>query len=134
MLSFARLLLTLCLLLTLPAIAAEDEEAPPPAPPIYYKLTPSIISNLQSGARYLRADIQLMARDPQAIEALRLHTPALRNELLLLIGDQDGAALKTPKGKEKLRKTALKALQGVMEKMADKPMIEELYFTSFFVQ
>ncbi|TVT56304.1 MAG: flagellar basal body protein FliL, partial [Sedimenticola thiotaurini] len=54
--------------------------------------------------------------------------------LLLLFSDQQGQDIKDTKGKEKLRKDALKALQGVMKQIVDDESIEDLYFTSYFVE
>lgn len=82
----------------------------------------------------MRADIQLMTREDGGVEAIEFHAAALRHELFLLISDQDGAQLKNSRGKEKFRKDALKSLQKVMQHLTGKEVVEELYFTSYFVQ
>ncbi len=127
-------LFLLVLLLTSPMglLAGEDEAEKKQIE--YFKLSPSLIVNVQGKAKYIRCDVQLMTRDSDALEAIKLHAPALRHELLLLLGDQQGAELKDPKGKEKLRKAALKAVQKVMEKMTGDEAVEDLFFTSYFVQ
>ena len=125
--------LLLLLLLPLACPAAEDGEQEK-VQVEYLKLSPSLVVNVQGGARYVRCDVQLMTRDPDALESLKLHTPAIRHELLLLLSDQQGAELKQPKGKEKLRKQALKAVQGVMKELTGSPSVDDLFFTSFFVQ
>ena len=101
---------------------------------LFFKLKPSLITNVQGAASYLRCDIQLMTKNEDKLEQIRLHEPALRHELLLLLGDQQGDQVKTNKGKEKLRKSALKAVNEVMGGMDCKTCIDNLYFTSFFVQ
>ncbi|MCP4288490.1 MAG: flagellar basal body protein FliL, partial [Gammaproteobacteria bacterium] len=60
--------------------------------------------------------------------------PALRHELFLLISEQEGSKLKEPKGKESFRKIALEALRKVMLDQTGNEAIDDLYFTSFFVQ
>jgi flagellar FliL protein len=110
----------------------EGEKASPKV--TYHSLSPSLIGNIKSGGRYARCDVQLMTKDESTLEAIRLHTPALRHELLLLIGEQSGKDLTNPKGKERFRKAALKALQGVMKEMSGKESIDDLFFTAFFVQ
>ena len=124
------------LLLLLPAIAwpAEDEGEQEKVQVEYLKLSPSLVVNVQQGARYVRCDVQLMTRKPEALQQMKLHAPAIRHELLLLLSDQKGSDLKQPKGKEKLRKQALKAVQKVLEKQTGKPLVDDLFFTSFFVQ
>ena len=101
---------------------------------LFYKLTPSLITNVQGRAAYVRCDIQLMTRGENKLDQIALHEPALRHELLLMLGDQQSDTVTTPKGKEKLRKALLKAVRGVMESHACGDCVDDPYFTSFFVQ
>jgi len=101
---------------------------------LYHELPPSLVSNLQTGAKYIRCDIQLMTHDEGYLEEINLHAPALRHELLMLVSDQQGTELKTPKGKENFRKAALKAVRGVIKELTGEEMIDDLFFTSYFVQ
>lgn len=123
------------LMLALPALSAESEgETEEKKPLLYYELEPSIVANVRKGAKYLRADIQLMTREEESLEQITHHAPALRHELFMLISDQEGSQLKDPKGKESFRKRALKALQKVMQTLTGKDGVEDLFFSSFFVQ
>jgi flagellar FliL protein len=117
----------------LPAAEEENEEAQKPKV-AYFSLRPSLITNVQDGARYVRCDVQLMTKDEANLENIRLHAPAIRHELLLLMGDQQGKALRTASGKEKLRKMALKAAAKVMKKHTGNPSVDDLFFTAYFVQ
>jgi len=101
---------------------------------LYHELPPSLVSNLQTGAKYIRCDIQLMTHSEDYLEEINLHAPALRHELLMLVSDQQGTELKTPKGKENFRKAALKAVRGVIKELTGEEMIDDLFFTSYFVQ
>ena len=124
--------LMLCfLIISTGSFAAEEEDK---QKVVYYSLSPSLIANVQGSAKYARCDVQFMVKGEENLVDIQLHSPALRHELLLLLSDQQGKELKTPKGKEKFRKVALKALQKVMKNMAGKELIEDLFFTSFFVQ
>ncbi|MCB1859743.1 MAG: flagellar basal body-associated FliL family protein [Gammaproteobacteria bacterium] len=114
--------------------AAVDSGEQPISPPEYYELKPSLVANLHSGARYIRFDIQLMTQQKEHLDKLQHHAPALRHELFLLMSDQDGAALKEPKGKEKFRKASLKALQKVMKELEGEEMPDDLFFTTFLVR
>ena len=100
----------------------------------YYQIKPSLIANLANGGKYLRCDIQLMTHDEMFLEELNLHGPAIRHALLLLLSEQDGAALKTPEGKEALRKKALSVINKLLKKMSGKDEVKALFFTTFFVQ
>jgi len=129
--------LLVLLLLLLPALAwaaEEDGEDQEKVQVEYLKLSPSLVVNVQQGARYVRCDVQLMTRKPEALERMKLHAPAIRHELLLLLSDQKGSELKQPKGKETLRKQALKAVRKVLQELTGEPLVDDLFFTSFFVQ
>lgn len=122
-----------CLLSSKAGITAaeEDKEVKPVA---YYSLSPSLITNVQGDAKYIRCDIQLMTADEDNIDEIELHAPAIRHDLLLLLGEQQGSELKKPKGKERLRKAALKMIRARMEMLTGDGRIDDLYFTSYFVQ
>ncbi|MCB1866998.1 MAG: flagellar basal body-associated FliL family protein [Gammaproteobacteria bacterium] len=114
--------------------SAKTEDSAEKKPFQYYELKPSIVANIQKGAKYLRADIQLMTQEEDGVKEIERHAAALRHELFLLISDQEGSTLKDSKGKEEFRKSALKALQKVMLDISGKELVEELFFSSFFVQ
>ena len=115
--------------------SAADEDAAEAKPVAYFSLKPSLISNVQGNAHYARCDIQLMTKDEKNVELIRTHAPAIRHELLLLLGDQKGETLLTPAGREGFRKQALAAVKKVMEKQTgQKGLVDDLFFTSFFVQ
>jgi flagellar FliL protein len=113
---------------------AEDEADEPPLPPNYIELKPSIVANLNGGPKYIRCDVQLMTTDAERVDEITLHAAALRHEILLLLPDIDGESLTSHKGKEALRSRLLAALQGVLERTTGDPLVEDLYFTSFYVQ
>lgn len=100
----------------------------------YYKMAPSLVMNLMTGGKYVRADVELMTEHPADVEELKTHGPALRHEMLMLLSEQDGNVIKTPDGKQKLREEALKRLQEVMRKLTGKKYVDDVFFTAFFVQ
>ncbi len=124
------LMLTYSVLYSGFAVAEDDEKKQA----VYYSLSPSLIANVNGKARYARCDIQLMVTNQGSLQDVQLHAPALRHELLLLLGDQKGSDLQDPKGKERFRQTALAAVGKVIKKQTGKNSIKDLFFTSFFVQ
>ena len=79
--------------------------------------------------------VQLMSRDPQTIELLHANDPAIRNDLLLLFGNQRYEVIATRDGKETLRKQALEVARHVVEQSGGKAdRVEAVYFTSFVMQ
>ena len=123
----------LYLSLTQTGVTAEevDKEIKPVA---YYSLSPSLITNVKGDAKYIRCDVQLMTRDKDNLAEIELHAPALRHDLLLLLSEQQGDELKKPNGKEKIRKAALKLIRTRMKDLSGDARIDDLYFTSYFVQ
>jgi flagellar protein FliL len=100
----------------------------------YYQIKPSLVANLASGGKYIRTDIQLMSKDESLNEVLKLHDPAIRHTLLLLLSEQDGKTIKTAEGKEALRKQALTKVSETIKDLSGKDSLQELFFTTFFVQ
>ncbi len=119
-------------LLLFASLAWAEDEAPPTIS--YYEVKPSLVVNLASGGKYARCDIQLMTKDDDFLEQLTLHGPAIRHTLLMLLSEQDGKKIKTPDGKEALRKQAMDAVNTLMKELAGKESLKALYFTTFFVQ
>ncbi|MBX2809944.1 MAG: flagellar basal body-associated FliL family protein [Cellvibrionaceae bacterium] len=117
-------------------IEAVVEEEVPKSPAIYFPLKPPLIVNYQARGRqrFLQAEISLMAREDDVIEAIELHMPMIRNSLILLFSGQIYEELQTDEGRELLRQDALLELQAIMEQELGKPGIEKLLFTNFVMQ
>lgn len=128
------LLALIALLALAPAALAAAEEQAPPGEIAYHALKPSIVSNLTGGPRYIRCDIQLMTRQADAMPKLELHEAALRHAILMLIAGQDGQRLKTREGKEDLRQQALASVQAQLQDLAGATIVEDLYFTNYYVK
>jgi flagellar FliL protein len=76
----------------------------------------------------------MLVEDAAILEALKKNEPMIRNNLLMLIGAQESAALNTREGKEVLRKAMLDDVNAVLEKVAAKGEVQEIFFTSFITQ
>lgn len=129
---YALLILALVFSLTMP-LHAEDKG---PVPKIaYLGLQPSVVVNLLKGGKHLRFDVQLMFESEADLADIKPHVPAIINELILLASDQDGGQLKTPEGKEALRKAAMTSCNSIIKQLTGKEeAVKELFFTQFFVR
>jgi len=118
------------------AHAAEKPEASAVQPARYYALEPAFVVNLAdtSSVRYLQADVQVMTRDEATGAALELHTPAIRNRLLLLFGQQTAAQLAQRSAKERLQEQALAEVRGVLKSERAPAKVEAVFFTSLVTQ
>ncbi|MES2490896.1 MAG: flagellar basal body-associated FliL family protein [Pseudomonadota bacterium] len=103
---------------------------------IYLPLQPAFVVNLEDAEalRYMQVDLEVMARNPKAIEDAKNHMPRIRNSLLLLFGQQHAFELGTRAGKEALQAKALAEIQRVLKEETGSPGIEAVYFSSFVIQ
>jgi flagellar FliL protein len=115
----------------------EQKPKEPEAPPLYVALDPPFVVNFEGDqlVRFLQVTVQIMTRDPGVVELLKSNEPVVRNDLLLLFGNQKYEALSSRAGKEKLRSDALMAVRHVVQGAGGKAdHIEQVYFTSFVMQ
>ena len=116
---------------------AEAEHAAVKLPSAYIALDPPFVVNFDAGAaaRFLQITVQLMTREPAMVEFLKAHDPVIRNDLLLLFGNQQVAEVSTREGKENLRAAALEVVRKIVTAEGGKPEeVEAVYFTSFVMQ
>ncbi len=113
-----------------------EEEEKPKLPAIYFPLKPPLIVNYQARGRqrFLQAEITLMSREDDVIEAVEIHMPMIRNSLILLFSGQVYEELQTDEGRELLRQDALLELQTIMQQELGKPGIEKVLFTNLVMQ
>jgi flagellar FliL protein len=119
------------------ADAKAKAEKAPLAPPLYAALDPPFVVNFETEqlVRFLQVTVQLMSRDPATIDLLKANDPVIRNDLLLLFGNQKYDALATRQGKEKLRADALVTVRRSLASAGGDPkLLEAVYFTSFVMQ
>lgn len=122
------------------AFALLRHDAPPAAKPLgpaqYIALEPSFVVNLADpgSVRYLQTDVQLLTRDAETAEAIKLHAPIIRNKLLLLFGQQTSAQLDGRGGKEKLQTQALAEVKNTLKAQQAANKVDALLFTSIVIQ
>lgn len=111
--------------------------AEPPAPLIYYAFAPPFVANFEAGggARFLQVDVRVASRSPETIELVKANEPLLRNDLLMLYGQQDSAALANRAGKDRLRAESLATVRRIVKTLGGKPeSVESVLFASFVMQ
>jgi flagellar FliL protein len=120
-----------------PEAQAAKAAAAPPAPMIYLPMDPPFVANFGPGssARFLQIDLRVASRSQETIYLMRTNEPLLRNDLLLLFGAQDAAALATREGKDKLRAEALGTVRRLVKSLGGKPeSVDSVLFASFVMQ
>jgi len=109
----------------------------PLAPPLYVALDPPFVTNFEAEqlVRFLQITVQVMSRDPATVELIKSNDPVIRNDLLLLFGNQKYQDIATREGKERLRSQALDAVRHVIAASGGAgEKVEAVYFTSFVMQ
>ena len=119
-----------------PAPATDPAAANVKPAAIYEVLTPAFVVNFNQNGRqrYMQVSITMQGRDQAALDALKVHMPVIRNNLVMLFSGQDFATLATPVGQEMLRQKATASVQEVAQKELGKVVIEQLLFTNFVLQ
>jgi flagellar FliL protein len=85
--------------------------------------------------RFLQISVEVMTRDQETVELLKLHDALIRNNLLMLFGNQTFATISTLEAKEALRSAALQCIgDSLMSEGGKSVNVEQLYFTSFVMQ
>jgi len=121
-----------------PKAASEEHKAEGGSnkPAQYFSFDPPLVVNFDDtqAVRFLQLQIDVMARDEKVIEAVKSNSPAIRNNLLMLMNNRDYKTLMTREGKEALRQECLKEVQKILKKETGSTGVEDLYFSSFVVQ
>lgn len=119
------------------AKAGKEKAAEPKGPAIYVKLDPPLVVNFEAQGvmRFLQVTLEVMTRDQAVADMVKRNDPMIRNDLLLLFGNQQVEAINSREGKEKLRADALQTIAGIVSaEGGDGKKVEQLYFTSFVMQ
>jgi flagellar FliL protein len=117
--------------------AEEAAKHEPLAPLQFYPMNPPFVVNFpaKAGVRFLQLEVRIGSRDSETVALLKATDPVIRNDLLMLYGAQDAAALASREGKEKLRTDTLDAVRKVVKAEGGKPeAVEAVFFTSFVMQ
>ena len=106
-------------------------------PARYVTLDPPFVVNFEaeSAVRFLQITISVMTRDPEAEKLIKDNDPRIRNDLLLILGNQSYQSVSKLEGKEDLQNRCLEAVRTVVKDSGgDAARVEALYFTSFVMQ
>ena len=106
-------------------------------PARYVTLDPPFVVNFEaeSTVRFLQITIGIMTRDLEIEKIIKDNDPRIRNDLLLILGNQNYESVSKLEGKEDLRKRCLDAVRAVVKDSGGESVkVEALYFTSFVMQ
>lgn len=122
------------------AFGGKHEDKPKVAevlPPHYITLDPPFVVNFEaeSMVRFLQVTVGVMTREPTIEHLVKENDPRVRNDLLMILGNQTYATVSSLEGKEALRQRCLESVRTIVAEMGgDAQKVEALYFTSFVMQ
>ena len=117
----------------------ENNEAPAEkvklAPPVYVPLDAFTVNLVpENGEQFLQVVISVEVADAHTGDTLKLYTPKLRNNVMLLLSSKKASELVTREGKEKLAKDIRDLMNKILGQDGSEPPVREVLFTSFIIQ
>lgn len=108
----------------------------PPSPTTYVSLDPAFTMSFQDSeaAQFLQFNIDVAVQEKGAEEAIKVHGPAIRNGLVMLLSGQKAEDLQSREGKERLRIQIRDEIRETLSRLTGKPGVLEVFFTSFLMQ
>ncbi len=124
---------------TEPEVATEaeaEEEVVEKGDPVYVDLKPPFTVNLspEDEVGFLQVSIHVLTYDDAVADDLVKHKPLIRNNLVVLFGQQKSIDLRVPEGKTKLQKSALETIQNVITQYGSGGAVDNVFFTTFVMQ
>lgn len=118
------------------ADAAEVVEEEPLLPAQYVILKPEFVVSFQVGSRqrFLQVSIDVMTRKQAVVDALTLHEPMIRNDIIRVIGEQNFDRLRTAEGRVELQDLLLQQIRQIVQRESGIEGVEALLFTNFVMQ
>ncbi len=117
-------------------VAPVAEVSNKPKQAIYHNMRPPYVINYLTGSkpRYLQAEFSVMARDEKTIEAVILHMPLIRSEVVGFLTEQNFLELQTQEGKEAVRVGVVSLINKTLAQHDVQPGIESALITNFVLQ
>ncbi len=113
----------------------EKEESIEVSVVLYHALEPAFKVNLQKGnIRVMKIAISLVTASEKVIDALKLHNPLLRNNILMILSSQDPELLKTAAGKSQLQLDIQTEVNEILANKKVGSVIDGVFFTELVMQ
>lgn len=117
--------------------AADEEEAQVPAESSYVSLGEPMVLNLTSKTNrltFLQISADVLVGNSDAEETIKIHVPAIRHKLIMLLSEQDAANIKSPAKREAIRQQATAEVIALIENLSGNREETEVLFSSILVQ
>jgi flagellar FliL protein len=114
--------------------AAEDEAAAKTS--AYVSLGDPMVLNLSGTRRltFLQISADVLISDANAEETVKVHVPAIRHSLIMLLSEQKASDIKSPDKREQIRQQATAQVQSLMVALSGSTEVSDILFSSILVQ
>ncbi|OIN09560.1 flagellar basal body-associated FliL family protein [Oceanisphaera psychrotolerans] len=126
--------IALCILLTAGQLRAQETA---PEGPLYYTMTPDIITNYQNSGQalgYIRVSIDLMLKSADQMALVEQHMPLLRDAINNLLAEQNQQEIRSLPVRNELASEGQQRLNDLLLKETGQAPIHRLLFTNFLYQ
>ncbi|MCP3689810.1 MAG: hypothetical protein GY784_15505 [Gammaproteobacteria bacterium] len=103
----------------------------------YISLGKPMVLNLSSHASrltFLQLSANVLIDDSDAEDLVKVHIPAIRHELIVLLSEQNAVDMKSPDKREEIRKLATAQVQERVAELTGRQSINDVLFSTFLVQ
>lgn len=106
-----------------------------PKPPVFVTLEPFTVNLLpEEGDKYLQVALVIKVADNEAVDAIKLYMPEVRNRILLLLSSKQASELITIEGKQKLSEEIVAETRRPVAVLVPQEKVVNVFFTSFVIQ
>ncbi len=127
----------LLLLCFSPLLFSAEEEVVVKATQGYVSLGKSMVLNLSTDSKrltFLQLKADVLVNNEDYVDQVKLHIPAIRHQLILLLSEQSVLDMKTPAKREALRQQATSSIQDLIGRLTNNQSVEEILFSNVLVQ
>ena len=116
------------------ARAADEEDAPKNS--AYISLGEPMVLNLSGTKRltFLQISADVLIADEGEERDLKLHVPAMRHSLIMLLSEQKAGDIKSPGKREEIRQQATARIKGLIADLHGEDEVTDVLFSSILVQ
>ena len=103
---------------------------------VYVDLKPAFTVNLDpdDAVGFLQVSMQVLTFNADVAADMEKHKPLIRNNLVVLFGNQKSIDLRAPEGKENLQKAAVGVVQTIIDEHGSGGEVDNVFFTTFVMQ
>jgi len=130
------ILFSLAMAFGLAQVQAAEEEEVAAKSSAYVSLGDPMVLNLSGGKRltFLQISADVLIGDADAESTIKMHVPAIRHSLIMLLSEQKASDIKSPSKREEIRQQATARVKGLIAELSGSEDVSDVLFSSILVQ